>query len=39
MNYNQTIDELNKWIDRKLDEALTQDLEEDIDFIFIRYFR
>lgn len=39
MNYNQTIDSLNKWIDRKIDEAITQDLEEDIDFILVRYFK
>lgn len=39
MNYNQTIDSLNKWINRKIDEAITQDLEEDIDFILVRYFK
>lgn len=39
MPYNQVMDAINDWISRKLEEALTQDLEEDIDFIFIRYFR
>lgn len=39
MLYNQTLDDLNDWISRKLEEAITLDLEEDIDFILIRYFK
>ena len=39
-NYlNMTIDSLNKWIDRKISDAVQEDLEEDIDFILVRYFK
>ena len=38
MLYNQTLDALNDWISNKIEEAVTLDLEDDINFIFIRYF-
>lgn len=39
LDYNETLNTLNNWIDRKIEDAVSQDIEEDIDFIFIRYFR
>lgn len=39
LDYNETLNTLNNWIDRKIEDAVSQDIEEDIDFIFIKYFK
>lgn len=39
MYLNKTIDSLNAWISRKIEDAVTQDLEEDVTFIFVKYFK
>lgn len=39
MMYNQTLDALNNWISNKIEEAVTLDLEEDVEFIFVKYFK
>ena len=39
MYLNKTIDSLNNWISRKIEDAVTQDLEEDVTFIFVKYFK
>ncbi len=39
MYLNKTIDSLNNWISRKIEDAVQQDLEEDVDFILVKYFK
>jgi len=39
MYLNKTIDELNNWISRKINDAVTEDLEDDVNLIFIKYFK
>ena len=39
MYLNKTIDSLNNWISRKIEDAVQQDLEDDVDFILLKYIK
>ena len=39
MYLNKTMDVLNNWMTRKIEDAVQQDLEEDVDFILLKYFK
>lgn len=38
-NFEHTCNYLNEKYDRKIEDAVSQDIEEDIDFIFIKYYK